>query len=109
MIEINFEISKQRMALKMNGHAGSGEVGHDLVCACASILAYTTAQMAKEFELRNKLLQCPLIRLSEGDARIVVKPKTKDVDEIWHTFNTIQAGFILLENNYPKFIKIIRK
>ena len=59
MINVEFKISKKKMSLEMSGHAGSGDVGHDLVCACASILAYTTAQMAKEFECGSRLSADP--------------------------------------------------
>lgn len=109
MIDVEFNISKKKMSLEMSGHAGSGDVGHDLVCACASILAYTAAQMAKEFEVRKQLRSKPLTELSEGQARVFVRPKEKDADEVWHMFNTIQTGFILLEKNYPDNVRIIRK
>lgn len=109
MIEVKFKISKKKMSLEMSGHAGSGDIGHDLVCSCASILAYTTAQMSKEFETRKQLKEEPVIRLQEGYARVIVRPKSQHSDEVWHTFNTIQTGFILLEKNYPENLKIIRE
>ena len=33
--------------VEVTGHAHSGEAGHDLVCASASILVYTIASFAR--------------------------------------------------------------
>ena len=44
MIDVTYD--RKRLILKVKGHAHSGEAGHDLVCAAASILVYTLAANA---------------------------------------------------------------
>ena len=60
--------------LTVTGHAGAAEPGHDLVCASASILAYTlaanVANMADNGQVRE-----PIIKTMEGDTEISCKPR----------------------------------
>ena len=41
---------RDRNRVEVEGHAYSGEAGHDLVCASASILTHTLATLAKNME-----------------------------------------------------------
>ena len=46
MINVRIECKGGRFDLKVEGHAGAGSKGNDIVCAAASILAQTAVQEA---------------------------------------------------------------
>ena len=91
------------MRLTVQGHAGSGEVGHDLVCASASILVYTLASFAKNTHKarQNKKL---VIKLNEGDAEVSFKARPRYKTAITLVCDAICGGFQLLAYNYPENI-----
>lgn len=89
--------------LTITGHANSAEPGHDLVCASASILAYTlganVANMADAGQVRQ-----PIIKLGEGDTEISCNPRHNLKSTITLVFDTICAGFSMLAHDYPEYI-----
>lgn len=87
----------------MQGHAGSGEVGHDLVCASASILVYTLASFAKNTHKARQVKKLK-IRLDEGDAEVSFKAKPRFRVALTLVCDAICAGFELLARNYPENI-----
>ena len=93
--------------LRLTGHAGAGKKGSDLVCAAASMLAYTVAQTLQYMYVEGGLQQKPHIKLSEGDTLIVAKPKPESFNEALHTFFVVQVGYHLLANSYPENIELI--
>lgn len=92
------------ISLTVKGHAGAAEAGRDLVCASASILIYTAAQVAWQMYRQRRLKKRPRICLDSGDAHVVVKPKGDAFDEAIHNFSVVQVGFSLLAANYPDFV-----
>ena len=95
---------REKHRLTLTGHANSGEAGHDLVCASASILAYTLASfvtgMADSGQLRARC-----VRLAPGDARIGCRVDPAHDAAVALVFDSICAGFELLARDYPDFIK----
>lgn len=89
--------------LTVTGHANSAEPGHDLVCASASMLAYTlaanVANMADAGQVRE-----PCLKLVEGDTEISCNPSHKLKATVTLVFDTVCAGFSLLAHDYPVFI-----
>ena len=89
--------------LTMNGHAGAADPGHDLVCASASMLAYTlainVANMADQGQVRQ-----PITKLHDGDAEISCNPKSNLKNTVTLVFDAICAGFELLAHQYPENI-----
>ena len=89
--------------LTMTGHAGAADPGHDLVCASASMLAYTlainVANMADHGQCRQ-----PITKLNDGDAEISCNPKCNLKNTVTLVFDTICAGFELLAHEYPENI-----
>ena len=89
--------------LTVTGHAGSAEPGHDLVCASASMLAYTlaanVANMADAGQVREHCL-----KLVEGDTEISCNPRHNLKATVTLVFDTVCAGFSLLAHDYPEFI-----
>lgn len=108
MIQATFKKDEDSNALVMTvkGHAGQNKKGHDLVCASASILAYTVAQTIKYIHAQGGLKKKPRIELNDGDALIVCKPKEEYYAEALHTFFVAEVGFSLLANNYPQYVEL---
>lgn len=96
---INVVYDRPSHSLTMGGHAYSGEAGHDLVCAAASILAYTLATSV------TNAAQAPgttsSIKLETGDAEVVCNPDPKIAGAVMLMYDTVCVGFELLAQNYP--------
>lgn len=94
------------LRLTIEGHAGSDTKGHDLVCAMASILAYTVAQVVKAMEQHGDLSGEPCIKLNEGDATIIFRCKNEDIyAEARHMMFVAKTGYALLAHNYPQYVE----
>ena len=109
MVVAKFGMDESRLmvSLHVKGHAGQNEPGHDIVCASASILAYTLAQNIKMSEERGHLRYPPKIKLKEGDSIITCRVKDEEsYIEILHTFLVIQTGYMLLAHNYPHYVAV---
>ena len=100
MITAVYNRKKNRLTVK--GHANSGEEGHDLVCASASILAYTLAASVQNMASRQQVLN-PVIRLEKGEA-VVKCDSNRFRSVVTLMFDTVCAGFELLEKRYPQYI-----
>ena len=97
------------LILKLSGHAGAAEAGHDIICASATILAYTVAQEAKNMEKRHQLSKPPFIKMEEGDIEITVHPKNDAAHaDALHTFYVAEVGYSLLAYNYPQFVELLK-
>ena len=94
------------ITLSVSGHAGQAERGKDVVCASASILLYTIAQVANYMYSRNELKKKPHIKIGDGDASITVKPKAEFYAEALHAFFVAQVGYSLLAHNYPQYVDL---
>lgn len=94
------------ISLRLSGHAGAGEEGKDVICASASILAYTVAQAMKFMHFKGDLKKKPHIKLKEGSTVITAFPKAEAYDEAFHTFFVAQVGYSLLEHNYPDYVSL---
>ena len=89
--------------LTVTGHAGAAETGHDLVCASASMLAYTlaanVANMADHGQVRE-----PVIQNNPGDTEISCKPKHNLKATVTLVFDSVCVGYELLAHDYPEFV-----
>lgn len=106
MITVSFTKDTDSITLKLSGHAGADRAGHDIVCASASILAYTVAQAAMYMRSQRKLRRKPHIKLEDGDAAITVRPASSGYAEALHTFFVAEIGYTLLAQNYPQYVEI---
>lgn len=105
--KFGMDASRLMVSLHVKGHAGQSIPGHDIVCASASILAYTLAQNIKMSKERGCLKYSPKIKLKEGDSIITCRAKDEyTYAEILHTFLVIQTGYVLLAHNYPQFVAV---
>ena len=108
MIRAEFSTDKHSgsIILKLSGHAGAAKEGEDIICASASILAYTVAQVATFMYEQGDLRKKPTIRMDKGDAEIVMKPKKSMYAQALHTYFVAQVGFTLLAHNYPQYVEL---
>lgn len=89
--------------LTVIGHAQSGEPGHDLVCASASILTYTIAANVSELVKTGQAADM-VVKLQEGNAEISCKPHHRLQAIVSLIFDTVCVGFELLAKDYPEYI-----
>ena len=101
MIQATYYRSYNR--LTVTGHAGSAEPGHDLVCASASMLAYTLAANVANMA-DNKQVREPIMKMDEGDTVISCKPRHNLTTTVTLVFDTVCAGFGLLAYQHPEYI-----
>ena len=92
--------------MTLRGHAGTAPKGEDLVCASATMLAYTVAQAIQFMDEQDKLLKKPKIRIMDGEAVIIATPKEDAYAEALHTFWVAQCGIHVLAHNYPSNVKL---
>ncbi len=103
MIKVKIERSKL-LSLEVNGHAGYDDPGQDLICAAASTLAYTFAQITEDKTFKMK--KTPVIEIEKGRAKIVCEPLYSLRHEIKTCLDTLIVGFKLLEFNFPEYISV---
>ena len=101
MIKVTYHRDLNRVSVE--GHAHSGEVGHDLVCASASILAYTLASFVENMESSGQV-RYSTIEIKEGDAVISCEPPNRYKGTVTLVFDSICAGFELLARDHPNNI-----
>lgn len=101
MIQVRYH--KEYNRLTMEGHACSGEKGHDLVCSAASTLAYTLAANVGRLQ-ESGLVRDADISLTEGKAEIGCNPVHRYRAVTQLVFDTVCTGFSLLASDYPENI-----
>lgn len=106
MVEIKFSKDNNKIKLFLDGHAGQADIGQDIVCASASILAYTVAQIVTDAYEERKLKRKPMVELEKGKAVIVCEPKDEYYAEMLYAYFVSQVGYNLLSCNYPQYIKL---
>lgn len=89
--------------LTVEGHAHSGEPGHDLVCAAASALAYTLAANVANLA-DNRQVRSPILGMETGKAEISCKPASRYKATVMLAFDSVCVGFEILAANYPEYI-----
>lgn len=110
MIKVTFRCSDEAksLCLTVQGHAGQAEYGHDLICASASILAYTLAHVVMTMEHHGDLEDNPTIALESGEAVISFRCKSNDIyAEASHAFFVVKAGYALLARDFPQYVELI--
>ena len=110
MVKVKFtENSKTGMfSLTIKGHAGQAEIGKDIVCASASILAYTVAQIVTNMKSLGCLKKPPTVKIGKGDAVVSCQPKEEYRSEAEHTYLVVQTGYELLAHNYPQYVELTK-
>jgi uncharacterized protein YsxB (DUF464 family) len=104
---INIEFSPKTLELKINGHAGQGKKGKDIVCSAVSTLFYTLGEalMQSVYMLKEE----PVIKDADGDGYIVCTPEERFMGNITRTYWTVLVGMQMIAENYPKNVKFTVK
>ena len=92
--------------MTLKGHARAAPEGEDLICASATILAYTVAQAVQFMQEQGKLKKQPKIKIRDGEATIIATPTEEGYAECLHTFWVAQCGVHVLAHNYPQNVKL---
>ena len=90
-------------ALTVRGHAGFSRYGSDIVCAAASMLAFTLAAAMEEAGLQR----APEIESACGSFRIAVRPREGERARVEAVFAAISAGYRLLAARYPEYVRVM--
>lgn len=101
MIQVTYYRKYNR--LTVTGHAGAAESGHDIVCASASILAYTLAANVANMA-DNRQVRQPIIKTDEGDTEISCNPRHNLKASVTLVFDSVCVGFEMLAHDYPQYI-----
>lgn len=92
--------------LEMTGHAGFAAAGKDVVCAAASMLAYTIAFNVWIAGKDGKLESPCEIQMESGNVWISCRPKEAYREEVRLLFAYVQRGYDLLAKYYPDNVVI---
>lgn len=106
MLKVSFEQIDSKLTLKLEGHAGQADIGHDIVCASASILAYTVAQFVKDAEASGGLKSPAEIKLDSGNGVISCKPIDDILIDMQNIYLFAEKGYDLLAHNYPQYVEL---
>ena len=107
MIHTEFFQKDGAVCMEMQGHAMTAPKGEDLICAAATMVAYTQAQAVPFLYEQDRLLEKPEVKIVDGYARIRVYPRKCAMAETLMTFWVAQAGAYVLERNYPKAVSLM--
>ena len=87
----------------VEGHAGSGPEGHDLVCSAVSALALTLAGNVAYMQAQEAVRDV-ITKLEKGNAEIQCTPYRRYKDSVAQIYRAICVGFELLATKYPDHI-----
>lgn len=104
-----FNEADRYVRLEVEGHAGHGERGRDVTCSAASILVYTAAQIIRAMHHTGCYVEGkPTVNLESGKAMIEITCKGgKEYNEMHFALLFFKAGFALLQNNEPDYVRFI--
>lgn len=92
--------------MTLKGHAQAAPKGEDLICASATMLAYTVAQVVQFMHEQGQLKKKPKIKIRDGEAVIIATPTEESYPETLHTFWVAQCGIHVLARNYPQNVTL---
>ena len=87
--------------MEIDGHAGAGEPGQDIVCAAATMLMRTLEEAVQ----RHGESMRPGIRHRAGYARIQCSPARGARTRCRTIFETVFVGYELLSERYPEHVR----
>ena len=101
MVRVEFSRCGGTYVLRMTGHAGQADVGHDVVCAAA--------QTALDLYEQGKLRKKPRTDVDRGDATVTLCPRQNAAGEAAVALRTVATGFALLSHHYPEYVTFRRE
>ena len=107
MLNVTFTETPEKLSLRLEGHAGYAEHGKDIVCASATILAYTVAQYVKHEDTEGNLKAPAEIKLESGDTVVSCEPKAETLKSLSDAYQFAKMGFLILAHNYPQYVRLM--
>ena len=104
MTNITVEKKGDRHILHMEGHAGYGTHGNDIVCAAVSILGYT---WLNELLIMEERKQVKNVSYEEDNGKLLIEFSGGD-NAVNTAYETILTGFEALQQNYSENITLKR-
>lgn len=104
MTNITVEKKGDRHILHIEGHAGYGTHGNDIVCAAVSILGYT---WLNELLIMEERKQVKNVSYEEDNGKLLIEFSGGD-NAVNTAYETILTGFEALQQNYPENITLKR-
>ncbi|MBP3553999.1 MAG: ribosomal-processing cysteine protease Prp [Clostridia bacterium] len=108
MITVCFQTNEDshEISLTARGHAGFAELGEDIVCSAASVLAYTAAQVMDEVAQEMAQALSPNISLLPGNATLSLKCRDeRTFEDAKKALRFVEVGYSLLAHNYPQYVR----
>ena len=104
MIHIRFFADWKAMTVGMEVQGRFEEATKNTVRLDAGTvtLVYTLAQAVQLLSEQGLLAERPEIRICDGYANIMAKPKNDAMSEVLMSFWVVQSGFYILEHNFPQ-------
>ena len=103
MITVTLTEKGRNLSLRVEGHAEYAEHGKDIVCASASILAYTLASLVDSIDGVKTS-----INLDSGDSTI--ECECKDYETfimVAGAYAFAKRGYELLAQHYPQYVRLM--
>lgn len=100
---INITFRPKTMELEVQGHAGHGKKGKDIVCSAISTLFYTLGDSLMQY--MDAMEELPIVKDDEGEGYISCKPKEEYEANISLIYWTVLNGIQMVAENYPKNVK----
>lgn len=104
MTNITVEKKGDRHILHIEGHAGYGTHGNDIVCAAVSILGYT---WLNELLIMEERKQVKNVSYEEDNGKLLIEFSGGD-NAVNTAYETILTGFEALQQNYSENISLKR-
>lgn len=101
MIQVVYHRKYHRVAV--NGHANSGEFGHDLVCAACSAIAVTLGENVEAMK-HSGHVRVGTVTYGYGEALVCCTPVSRYNNLVTVIFDAICMGFDRLSKEYPNYI-----
>ena len=93
--------------LRIEGHAGAGAKGEDIVCAGLSALAFTLVKAAEHTE---DFRAAVTVDEQQGLVEVKCRPRGAwGVTKCGVVMDTIAGGFELMADKYPEHVKFKKK
>ncbi len=94
------------MIISIEGHSGLAKPGEDIVCAGISALAYTLLNCLLDEEASENIKFIKK-HICDGYMYIEFKPFCYSKSRISGIVDALITGFLMLEENYPDYIKSV--
>ena len=93
---------REKLRLSMEGHAKSAPAGEDLVCAALSMLMMCLERRLRDYGEGLWLT----VKKGDGSACIEARAEDEVYEQCRESFDTVFAGFMLLAQERPEYVRV---